>query len=75
MSAGEWIEWKGGACPVPPETPLEIRVVDGQTGFFTAAQCSAYPDWWSDQHGALWIAAYRALELDRDSHDGGGVGQ
>jgi hypothetical protein len=25
----EWIEWKGGECPVPPETIVDVKDRDG----------------------------------------------
>lgn len=73
MSVGQWIEWPGGPCPVPPETLVQIRTLDGQTGIFTAADCALHPDWWSDQHRARWIAAYRVIETDGPGEDLCGV--
>lgn len=36
MSAGQWVDWPGSPCPVPPETLVEIRTLNGRTGLFTA---------------------------------------
>jgi len=27
---GEWIEWKGGECPVPAATPVEVKFRKGR---------------------------------------------
>lgn len=30
MTAAAWIEWKGGKCPVPSYTSVEIRLRNGR---------------------------------------------
>lgn len=37
VSGGEWIDWAGGECPVPPETIVEVKFRDGdETGPYNA---------------------------------------
>jgi hypothetical protein len=53
-----WIEWNGGACPVPPDTAVEIRFRDGFTHRSNAA-CN----WkWSHYGGFSDIVAYRVIK-------------
>lgn len=61
----EWKEWNGEGRPnLLPETMLEIRTTAGGVGQMRMDMCAMMPDWWSDQHGARFIAAYRVLEPD-----------
>ncbi len=53
-----WIEWGGGECPVDPETRVEVKFRDGQTGNGRAI------NWWWQRGGvaqAIDIIAYRVL--------------
>lgn len=30
LKAGDWIEWKGGDCPVPEGTLIQVQFLDGE---------------------------------------------
>lgn len=64
----DWIEWAGGECPVPADTPVNIKTADSDTaweiecapaGLFSEGVC----DWWSGDGGCHeWrIIAYRVV--------------
>lgn len=62
MTPGEWIEWPGGSCPLPPETPVEVRFRCG------AEDCCEKASAWAWDHSrhnpeAYDIVAYRVVEV------------
>jgi len=54
---GEWIEWKGGQCPIRPEDYVQIKFRFDNTN--TPANQNANKCWWSHTGGAGDIVAYR----------------
>lgn len=62
----DWIEWKGGACPVPPETLVEIRTADGLVSVNLEAGDAmgvGEINWWQHQcHPDDHIIAYRIIK-------------
>lgn len=54
-----WVEWKGGECPVPPETKVQIQFSDGDDDICVASRL-----WWEWKSGgsAGDIVAYRVIE-------------
>ena len=58
---GDWIEWKGGECPVPPDTRVEVRFRSGASD----PHCNAgLWDWkWMgrDLEDTYDIVAYRVI--------------
>lgn len=71
--AGEWIEWKGGDCPVPKGTLVDVRYCDGVESFGVMAGMTPWLDGdrvrgshktryaadWEYQDGGTAITAYR----------------
>ena len=58
----EWIEWKGGECPVPPETQVEVAILAGPV----EGSAGAGGFYWA-HHGTLGdIIAYRIVEQSHD---------
>lgn len=59
---GEWIAWEGGECPVPAETPIEVRF---RVGLPTPCDDPHHLRWShlkSDAHrGTGDIIAYRVV--------------
>ena len=47
--ADGWIAWPGGACPVPPETLVQIRL--GIEESFDASQPARRAETWRWDHG------------------------
>jgi len=52
----DWIEWKGGECPVPPDTMVEVRNRSGVqsrdfAGYFR----------WDEIDNFIAIVAYRVI--------------
>ena len=45
-----WIPWTGGECPVPPETPVQVRL--GIEESFDENQPARRADTWRWDHGA-----------------------
>lgn len=69
MSDG-WIEWKGGECPVHPDTRVELQFVGG--GRCGATSASYWN--WGLRDGALnrpHIARYRIVRPPLDFHTSG----
>lgn len=52
----EWIEWKGGACPVPEGTQVEARIRSWAIGCDVA---EAF--WWDHRDATSDIVAYRVV--------------
>lgn len=52
----EWIEWRGGDCPVEPSANVRLRM-----------RHLLYPN---DRHGAEVPGVYRAGDIARWSHEG-----
>ena len=54
----DWIEWKGGECPVPPDTWVEIQFRNGETCTLQAQRC-----WWGqlDHADIRGMVAYRVV--------------
>lgn len=53
----DWIEWKGGQCPVKPGTKIDIKMRNGDV----APTCRPAHLAWSHAMGALDIIAYRVV--------------
>lgn len=70
--ADGWIEWKGGACPVAPETPVQIKI---RSSITTAGHLEAREYRWSHIGSDGDIVAYRVLGEYRapDATPGGPV--
>jgi len=66
-----WIEWKGGKCPVPPETVVIPRYRDGVEG--NAAK--AFARYWQHEGDDVDIIAYRILAPSAAEATGGGVAE
>ena len=59
-----WIEWSGGKCPVPPETPIEPRYRGGEDptkGVRMTVAPAQRLAWWHDGEDDD-IIAYRIVE-------------
>lgn len=70
---GEWIEWKGGECPVHEDTLVNVRTADGDTaweeeawpaGVFATTGEDIDLNWWhADNFSHDWrIIAYRVVQ-------------
>ncbi len=55
---GDWIEWKGGECPVPPDTMVDVISRNGETNVGRAETW-----WWpgGNTDDAWDIVAYRVV--------------
>jgi hypothetical protein len=52
-----WIEWKGGDCPIPPDTPFQVKLRNGETAIVPPNQ-----EWrWTDSGSSHDIVAYRLV--------------
>lgn len=59
----EWIEWKGGHCPVPAGTLVDVRHVNGAEHFAAEALLStSQAKYWAAGIGPGAIIAYRLHE-------------
>ena len=64
----DWIEWKGGGCPVPEGTEIYVRYRDGAVFHGKALMIlfdgnrSASPDFWCNADLPSDIVAYRVLD-------------
>jgi len=56
-SEGDWIEWKGGNCPVPLKTLVDVRRASGSEGRYEA---SVWDGWTKTGHSSD-IIAYRLV--------------
>ncbi len=67
-----WIEWKGGECPVAPETPVEIKYKWGNTppSHWMRSGCAAVNYSWSHGWGVSDIIAYRIIEEPKEEDKG-----
>lgn len=54
---GPWIKWHGGECPVPPDTPVEVKFRDGDSQSGYSAYAYAYS--WNHGGGIADIVEYR----------------
>jgi hypothetical protein len=68
MSApGEWIEWKGGECPVSPDTRVHVRMrhllypQDGRGVEMTMTFRAGDIEGWQHEGNAGDIIAYRVV--------------
>ncbi len=63
LQPGAWRPWFGGDCPVPPETPVQIRL--GIEESFDESQPARRADTWCWDHGERCqranITHYRAV--------------
>lgn len=58
MSADGWTEWKGGKCPVPESTLVDVKFRNGCTSATNPAE-----EWdWQRDGGFADIVAYRVVE-------------
>ena len=58
MADESWIEWKGGGCPVAPETVVEVRVRDGSHFNSGPAGNFCWRPFWRSKYD---IVAYRVV--------------
>ena len=56
----DWIEWKGGECPVPPGTVVEVRFRNGNSDPDSNAEWWTW-DWDCDRESTRDIVAYRVV--------------
>lgn len=76
----EWIEWTGGACPIPAGTPVQVRHRNGEE--FNCRAGLGHAESWGRMAGqplSSDIVAYRVVDLEQapslaptDSGSGGG---
>lgn len=66
----DWTEWKGGECPVPSDTVVEVRFRDGEV----SAGAEAAYFWWDCRGKARDIVAYRVVQPAEKPVSRGGVG-
>lgn len=63
--SNDWIEWKGGECPVPPDTMVEVRYRSAILPISAAdLACRENWDWQPSEHGltgSFDIVAYRVV--------------
>lgn len=66
MTPGEWIEWPGGECPLPPNTPVDVQFRCGETTESDAVEASEW-DWThgTGRNGEYDIIAYRIREAQQ----------
>lgn len=58
----EWIEWKGGDCPVPAGTRVELKFRHGRTCKANSPQGWRWTDSSTEERGSEFdIVAYRVL--------------
>ena len=55
----DWIGWKGGECPVPPDTMVEVRLRDGRELFPSLARGWYWV--WTGGGDPYDIVAYRVI--------------
>lgn len=65
----DWIEWKGGECPVPSDTLVEVRIRSGEE----EAGYTAGRYWWSNHGESSDIVAYRVVRPAEKPVSRGGV--
>ena len=51
----DWIEWKGGECPVPTSTRADVRFASGERYDNVSASCIGWSHLYSDDN----VIAYR----------------
>lgn len=57
----EWIEWRGGHCPVPADTRVDVRWNNRAVSLHALAGIyGGDPDLWSGPQNGGYIIAYRA---------------
>ena len=61
----DWIEWKGGECPVPPGTIVQIQYADEtreRASKTSRVRADRFLDSWRHEHPhSLNIIAYRVV--------------
>jgi hypothetical protein len=70
QSENEWIEWAGGECPVPYETPVEVKLrgerepeeVCPAGDYCGSEPHTSYNTNWLHDGGGLDIIAYRVVQ-------------
>jgi hypothetical protein len=67
-----WIEWNGGACPVPAGTRVDVRHKDGCVHFSAIAGSPGPACWWDHDDHEGDITSYR-LTTDEQTADHGEV--
>lgn len=57
----QWIEWKGGKCPVPEGTKVDLRFRDGDVfyGQYVGGDTLTGPCFWRNEDSGGDIVAYR----------------
>jgi len=68
-----WIEWKGGECPIEPETIVETHYRNGDCDDARPAHRFGWDHWGGDEMGAWDIIAYRVIDPTTPSVDRGPV--
>lgn len=68
----DWIEWAGGECPVPGDTIVDVKHMDGDITPHTLARDLIYEDprvgydWWAheDTEDSIdgYVIAYRIVK-------------
>lgn len=62
---GEWINWKGGACPLKKVCTVRVVLANGEEYEATVDPLSGGGFWWSHQPGnQLNIVAYKIVDTD-----------
>lgn len=61
---GDWIEWGGGECPVPPTALVDVRWNNGAVSRTAPADRWGFKtmdgiDFWAGPSPKGWITAYR----------------
>ena len=59
---GPWIEWHGGECPVPPDTPVEVKFL---SGFLERGVCAG-DYFWHHESQDDQIVEYRTVTEEPD---------
>lgn len=65
-TVSEWVEWKGGECPVPPRTLVQVQCEF--ESFKDEDQAPRFAKAWDWQYddicdGVMNIVAYRVVEV------------
>jgi len=63
----DWIEWKGGECPVAPDTRVEVRLRNGDS--YSHASAGWWVWKWRDLKDTHDIVAYRVLNGEKPKPD------
>lgn len=67
----DWIEWKGGECPVPPDTRVQVRFVSDFWGTTHAEDAARKFSWARPSLNVYgFIAAYRVVSEEPKAETG-----